>query len=154
MVQVAVSGVDLDGVKPGFLGPHGGQPPGSDDLVDLGRGQLIRQTPAIVKGQRAGCDGRAWTLPLVGAPGLSPCVGQLDADGGSFGVNQAHDTGQWLDQAILPQAQVIGADAAPRLDGGGFGDQQAHPAYSPSPVVGQVPIGGQAILGGGVHAHG
>ncbi len=32
---------------------------------------------------------------------------------------------QRLHLGIVPQAQVVGADAAPRLDGGGFQDQQA-----------------------------
>ena len=86
--------MDLDRVKAGCVSPLGSRPPGSDRSVYLPRRELDRERPAIVKGQRAGRNGRQQPAPLVRTPGLAPGVGQLYGDGGSLSLDQADDASQ------------------------------------------------------------
>ncbi len=110
--------------------------------------------PILIKGQRAGRHGLFGAVALVGAPRFAPGVGKLDANGRPLGLHQARHAGQGLDLGIIPQAQVVLADPPARLDGGRLDDQQAWPAGGPGGVVSQVPVGHQAVVSGGIHAHG
>jgi len=79
-------------------------------------------------------------------------VGQLDPRHRALGADKAGDTLQRLNLGIVPQAQVLGGDAAIGSDGGGFAENQPGTANGTAAQVHQVPVIGQAI-DGGVLAH-
>lgn len=56
-------------------------------------------------------------------------MGDLNAGDRPLFAHKPGDAGQNLDVLVLPDAQVLGRDAAPRFDGGGFGHHQGGASY-------------------------
>ena len=57
------------------------------------------------------------------------------------------------DVLVLPEAEVLGADAAFGGDGGGFGEDEGRAADGAAAEVDEMPVVGEAVLAG-VFAHG
>ena len=79
-------------------------------------------------------------------------MGQLDADGRTVLVNEVDDRLQGLDLAVLPQAEIGGADAPARVDRRALGEDQAGAAQRELSEVNEMP--GRGVTGvGGMLAH-
>ena len=154
MDQIAVGCMDLDQVKTGGQGPLGSRFPSGDDLVNFPWLEFDRLLPALFERQGAGANWGLGAPTLVCAPCLAPCVGELDANGRTFCLNQPDHTGQRLYLPVVPQAQVPLADAPAWLNGRGLGEQQPTSTDSASQVVSHVPICRAPVALGRVHDHG
>ncbi|MNT08309.1 hypothetical protein D3C72_1430480 [compost metagenome] len=159
--------VQLDHVEAGLVGAHGGIDKTLHDLGHVRRIESARRRPAGAGRECAGAqalpgffigrharrvDGRP-ALPQRLAAGLAARVRQLHADGAALRVDEIDHGLQWRDLAVVPQAEVGGADASARIDGGALGEDQARAAERELAQVHQVPRRGMAALGG-VLAHG
>jgi hypothetical protein len=80
-------------------------------------------------------------------------VSQLDAGSGTLAVQEIDNAGEWRDVVVLPQAEVGVANATFGGHGGCLEDDQTEAAKRKSAQMHQVPIVGEAILGG-ILAHG
>ena len=92
------------------------------------------------EGQRAGCDG-------IRRRCLATGMGQLNGRRCAMFSHDAHHGSKGIDLTVMPDAQVLGRDAAARLHRRGLDDDQAGAANGAAAVVHQVPVGGLAILG-------
>ena len=66
-------------------------------------------------------------------------MSQLNADGATIGMDEINHLLQRLDLAVLPEAQICRADAASRIDGRAFGQDQTSAAEGELPKVDHVP---------------
>ena len=79
---------------------------------------------------------------------------QLDGRHAAVFLEEVNDGLEGLCLGVVPQAEVVGADPAARLDAGGLDDDQPGAAHGPAAQVDQMPVGGYAVLGeNGIHAH-
>src|SRR5450631_3587563 len=71
--------------------------------------------------------GREETLVVPGTAhaGLASGVGELDSSVRAVGVEEIDDAGERGDVLVLPEAEVVGGDAALGENRGGFGEDQA-----------------------------
>ena len=83
--------------------------------------------------------------PRPMSAGLAPGMGQLNAGHRALGRNETCDALQRFDLCVIPQAQVLGGDAAIGSHGGGFSENQPGAADSTAAEVYQVPVISQAI---------
>lgn len=67
-------------------------------------------------------------------------------------MQKGGDAGEFGDVLVLPQAEIVGADAAFGTDSGGFGHDQAGSADGAAAEMDEVPFVGEAV-GGTVLAH-
>ena len=114
---------------------------GLDDGLNLFLAQRLGRIVIRSKGNRAGSHSLPsalgdWDLPAtfpwpVGT-GFAPGMGQLDSGNGSLGCDEFRDGGEHGDVLVPPDAEVFGADAANRLDGGGFGEDQGRASDRPA----------------------
>lgn len=163
MQQVAVGGMQLDQLEAEALGTHRTGGEGGDDLGDAGLVQFLRCRIGGVERQRRRRHGGpatrivgrqlATAVPRAVHRGLATGMAELDAQRHR---RPAADAGQYLCQrglgAVIPKAQVGPADAATRLDRGGFQDQQAGAGLRQVAQVHGMPVAGAAVFGG-VLAH-
>lgn len=159
--------VDLDGVDARFDSTASGISEALHQPLDLGHRHLLRRRVPLVPGDRTRGPqvvgpttnlGRGDFMPRRGdvpgaeGAGLAAGVGQLDADLLALRVNEIDDALERGDLAVLPQAAVLGRDAAVGGDGGGLDDGQGGAAQGEGPQVHQVPVRQVAVVGR-VHAH-
>ena len=162
--QVAVRSMHFGDLEAGGPRPLGAFNEGTHHLGDAGLVQLGGHRMLGIEGQRRRADrhpaalvqrhAAALAAPGLPGAGLAPGMGQLDAGQRALGRNERGDTPQRLDVRIAPDAQVMGTDAPLGQHRRGFEDHQAGAADGPAAQMHQVPVGGQAILGGRVLAHG
>ncbi|RME09434.1 MAG: hypothetical protein D6802_12030 [Ardenticatenia bacterium] len=81
-------------------------------------------------------------------------MGELNAHRRTVGVAKVHNARQRRNLGVVPQAQIVFADAPARLNRCGFGDDQPTAANRPRAQVHQVPLGGAPVGSRRVHAHG
>jgi len=155
--------MQLDQLEAQALGAHRTGGEGGDDLGDAGLVQFLRCRIAGMERQRRRRHGGpathiigrqlATTVPRALHRGLAAGVAELDAQRHR---RPAADAGQHLCQrgfgTVVPQAQIGPADAAARLDRGGFQDQQAGTGLRQVAQVHGVPVAGATVFGG-VLAH-
>ncbi len=78
---------------------------------------------------------------------------ELDRHRAALFTGKTHDARQRFDLPVVPQAEIVGADAPFGRDGGSLADDQAGAADGARAVVHEMPVVGQAV-GRGVLAHG
>ena len=159
--QVAVRGVDLDGVEADRDSSAGGVGERLHDLADLLDGEGGRCVVPL-EGDVGGRDGRPPAVVDRDRPGprgpgavgrrLAAGVGELDPDRGALAVHELDDPAPRLGLLVVPDPRVLRRDPALRHDGGGLGQHQPEPAGRPRAEVHQVPVVGHAV-GRGVLAH-
>jgi hypothetical protein len=70
---------------------------------------------------------------------------ELDAGHAAFGMDETSDPRQHLDVGVLPDPEIVRADPAVGLHGGGLGKRQAGAADGEATEVDQVPVVGESI---------
>ena len=160
--QVAVRGVNLDGVEAGHLGAAGGLREVGGDAGNVVGCHGARGGERVAVRLVAGADdGPAATFLRNGAAsapggvgaGLASGVRELRADQAAVRVNEVRDAAQRDDVLVVPQAQVLGADAALGGHRDGLGEDQAHAGQRVLPQVHEVEVVRHATTRR-VHAHG
>src|ERR1035438_10472394 len=123
-----MGGVNLDDIETGLIGADGGGAKGQHDRSDACVIELVRLW--VVRGKRDGAGRqdvgpassfrRDNAFPAPGAEGarLPPGVGELDSGARALGTQESRDAGQGRDVLVLPQAEVLRADAALGRNGG------------------------------------
>ena len=71
---------------------------------------------------------------------------QLNTGDGSLPVNEGGDSAQHVDLRVLPETQILRADASARFHGCGFGEDKAGAANGAAAQVHEMPIAGEAVL--------
>lgn len=168
--EVAVGAVDLNHVESGLDGPLGRLAKGRHHGGDVVLGHLPGLGEPVAELARGGCPdvvgppaklrrGRGAAAPLPGrdprrhGARLAARVGELDAHFLPLGVGKGDDAAQGRDLAVLPQARVLGGDAAVGHDGRGLDNGQGAAAQHKLRQVGKVPVRVVPVLGR-VLAHG
>ncbi|EAU32853.1 conserved hypothetical protein [Aspergillus terreus NIH2624] len=158
--QVSVGVVDLDEVRPGGEGALNGGHPGSLELGNVLLGHGLGGGERVGKGDAAGPldvvrpaadlfggDGAGAGHPGGDGAGLAAGVGDLDADLLALAVDEVDDAAHGGDLGVLPEADVLGGDAALGQHGGGLDHHQAGAALGDAAQMGDVVVGHVAILG-------
>lgn len=160
--------VNLNRVKASRHGALGSVGKGLDQALDLGHGQLLGRGVVVGKGDRAHADdvvgpavGVLVGNGLVGGaaePGcegarLAAGVANLDANLGILAVRKVDDAPERRNLRVLPEAAVLGADAAARLNGRRLDKDEARAVQRQLAQVHQVVVGQVAVVGA-VLAHG
>ncbi len=151
MDQVAVGAVDLDGLEAGVERAAGGVGELPYDVGDLIDGQFFGRGVLGGEGQGAGADRRPAVLLVggEGAPaldpgplggGLAPGVAELDHRDGALRLQEGGDPPEGLGLGVVPEPEVVRADAPLGADGGGLRDDQPGAARGPRRQVGEVPV--------------
>jgi hypothetical protein len=91
---------------------------------------------------------RALAFPGPGQACLAAGMAELDGGGGALGLDEGGDARQAGDELVLPQPEVADGAATAALDLGGFDHHQPAAAGSIAANVHQVPVGGEAPVGG------
>ena len=131
MQQIAVGGMQLNGIQPQRVGAHGGVGKGVFDVCNVLQRGAGRQWVGGQKTLCAGAEGRpgirvrgrhgATAFPRAQAAGFATGVRQLNAHRhGAVAADVRQHRAQGLYLRIIPQPQVIPADAATCFYGGGF----------------------------------
>src|SRR5438445_1234379 len=158
MQQISVCGVQLDQLCARSLGTtrRGGK--SLNDGPDLCRGKSLRNLVAVGKSQ---CTGRedwrpaslCWSDWLAAFPGLvSACLstgmGQLDSRNGALFGNKREDAPQGFNVRVLPDAQVLGADAALGGNRRSLGNHGGGTPHGPAAQMDKVPVIGKSVCAG------
>ncbi len=116
----------------------------------------FRDRTSHVKGQSAGRQDRPpsplWqiqrrvSLPRTGCRRLAACVRQLNTGDGALPANEGGDSAQHVDLLVLPQTQILRADAPARFHRCGLGEHNAGAADGAAAQVHEMPIAGEAVL--------
>jgi len=164
--EVAVGRVHLRDLEAGLAGAPGALPERINHVLDAilrefpGRPRVVlervrvgarrdRVPAAVVLGEWA-----ALVLPGSRGPGFPAGVCELDAGGRALLAHELGDRLEGVAVVVAPDAEVLGRDAAPFLDGGRLRDDDAGAADRPRPQVDAVPVGREAVAGlAGVLAH-
>ena len=162
MEEVAVGGVDFDEIEAGGMGAARGLGESTDDGVDPGRIEGLRQRVFIRKSDGAGSDwlptafvGMEQTLARErGRHGsFAAGMGELNASAHSLRVDELSDAGQVGNVFVGVDAEIRGRDAALRDDGRCLKENEAGSALGAAAEVDHMPVVGEAVLRG-VLAHG
>ena len=160
--QVAVRGVDLHSVEPRDLRAAGGGGKGAHHAAQFVGAHHRRGGEEVVKAVLVRPDDlpaaqlgghRAFAAPGGVGARFAPGVRELHPNVSAVLVHEISDVTQRHDLAVVPQAQVLGADAALGRDGGGLGQNQSRPAERVLAEVHEVKFVGNAV-GCRVGAHG
>lgn len=166
--EVSVSTVDLNDIKASLNRTLGSLSKLLDKPLDLMGGQFLGMSVVLVEGNRTGANHVLWpsASALIGhglvrsatnprresarlAAGVANLNGSLDA----LAVDEVGDSAQRSDLGVLPQARVLGGDAAAGLNGGGFDKDEARAVERQLAEMHQVVVGQVAVVGA-VLAHG
>ena len=157
-----MGGVELEQVEARGQGVARGRGKLLADAVHIAAGQFLRGLGAPVPGQRRGGDERPG-LPVGewrAAAGqqlrraFAPGVAELDGDlGSAAAVDEVDDAPPGLGVGGAPQPRAARADARLGRDIGHLAHDQPGTAHGSAADVDQVPVVGQAVLGG-VLTHG
>ena len=132
-----MGGVNLDDVEAGADRRGRGGAEGLSDGGDTGAVELVGLR--VIGGERDGAGGEdvgpaaasgaidAFAAPRAPGAGFASGVGELDSGTRALGVEEGGDTGERRDVLVLPEAEILRADAAFGSDGGGFGEDEAAP---------------------------
>lgn len=161
-----MSAVNLDSVNAGLHGALGRVGKALDEALDLRHGHLLGRRVALIPGDGArrpqvvwpaaevlGGDVAGTGVPQAERAGFPAGMGELDADLLALRVHEINNALQGRDLAVLPQARVLGRDAAIGGYGGGLDDGEGDTAEGEGANVDEVPICEVAVIGR-VHAHG
>jgi hypothetical protein len=163
--KVAVGGVEFEEFVAGGEGAGGGVGELLLEGEDFGGGEFVGGLVVFVEGDCGGGDDLPAALGFgeglvgggvvegAGGGGFSAGVGELEAGGGAVLFEEAGDAGEGFDLGVLPEAGIIGRDAAFGGNGGRLGHHQAVPPHGARSEVDKMPVGGVAVVRG-VHAHG
>src|SRR5438270_13440555 len=163
MQQISVRGVQLDQLCARSLGTTRGCGKSLNDGPDLCHGKGLGNLVAVGKSQ---CTGREDWGPaslgrsdwLAAIPGLvSACLsagmGQLDTRNGALFGNKREDEPQGFNVRVLPDAQVLGADAALGGNRCSLRNHGSGTPHGPAAQVDKVPVSGKSVCAG-ILAHG
>jgi len=128
--EIAMGGVDLDKVEACLEGTVRSLTKGLDCGVDAGLIKRLRNgigggkrhgagrngLPATLGGQEQALASADWGWERHAHAAFSSRMGQLNADAGALGVNEACYSRKGWDVLVLPDAEVAGRDAALRDD--------------------------------------
>ena len=155
--QVAVGGVDFDGVDTEPLRPLGGADEGAEHAVEAGlierlRGRLIglKRDGRGRHGRPAAFTGRHQAAALPGhvVGGLAASMGELDGDRHrGMAAHGGQHPAEGIFRGVRPQAEIGRRNTAFRFDRSGLDDQQAGAGMAQVAVVHQVPVGRFAVVG-------
>jgi hypothetical protein len=163
-----VGAVDLDRVHACLHGALGRVDEALHEPLDLGYRHLLGRRVPLVPGDGARRPQVVGPTTDVGVgdlvlgrrdvpgperAGLAAGVGELNANLLALRVNKVGDALQRRDLAVLPQARVLGRDAAVGGDARGLDDGKGGAAEGEGAEMDQMPVGQMAIIGR-VHAHG
>src|SRR5580698_8654075 len=155
--------MDLDDVEAGAIGAGSGGTEGLGDGGDSGAVELVGLR--VIGGEGDGGGGEdirpaalVGSLDAVAGPGairagFAAGVGELDSGARALGMKEGGDAGQGRDVLVLPEAEILGADAAFGGDGGGFGEDEGCAADGAAAEVDEMPVVREAVVAG-VFAHG
>jgi len=87
-------------------------------------------------------------MPGRSRGGLAAGVRKLHPRGRALFNDGAADAAQGRDVLVFPDAEVRGADAPVRLNGGSLGEHQPRAAYRTAAKVDKVPVAGEAVVAG------
>src|SRR5688500_7137795 len=98
--------------------------------------------------RRAACFGRRGpdALPRPARAGLAARVRELHACAPALRVHEIHNALEEWDVPVIPDAKILGTDAAGWLDGGRLRHHQAGATGREAAEVHEVPVVGEAIL--------
>lgn len=163
-----MSTVELNDIKASLDRALGGLSKLLDKPLDLLDGQFLGMSVVLVEGNRAGANDVVWPSAnaLVGhslvrsaanprseGACLAAGVGDLNSSLNTLAVNEVGDPAQRCNLGVLPQARVLGGDAAAGLNGGGFDEDEAGAVQRQLAEMHQVIVGQVAVVGA-VLAHG
>lgn len=158
-----MGGVNLDDVETGAIGADGGGAKGLDDGSDAGVVQLMRLRIVGREGDGRGSENvgpaavvgglHAFAAPRAIGARLAAGVGKLNAGVRALGAQESRNAGERRDVLVLPEAQILEADAAFGSDGRGLSEDQASATDGAAAEVDKMPVIGKAVLAG-VLAHG
>ena len=154
--QIAVRGVHFEHSEPGGHRPDRGGAERGEDRGDAVDGQRLRLGIAGRERDRARRHhvgpaagvGRhqAGAVPRALRARLAAGVRQLHARHGALRLDEAGDALQHRDVRVVPDAEVLGADAPLGHHRRGFGENQPGTADGELAEVHQVPVAGEAVL--------
>ena len=150
MMQIPMGGMDFHHFETCGQGALGGGHKVGNHLSDLpfiqlpwrgvlrveGDGRRTYRHPAAVFGLDAAMLADPWPM----GAGLAPGMGQLNACHRPLGADKAGDALQRFNLGIVPQAQVLGGDAAISGHGGGFGKNKPGTANGTAAQMDQMPV--------------
>ncbi len=127
-----------------------------DDLIDLCLVQLGRRGVLGIESDLGRAHGHPPTFcrrdaatfakPWAPSAGLAPGVRDLNGRYRALRRDEAGDSLQGLDLAIMPKAKILRGDTAVFGHGNGFGKDQPGTADGAATQVHQMPVVGQAVL--------
>src|SRR5579864_807894 len=162
MAEISMGGVNFNDAEPGFAGPACGRGKPSDDLLNALVSERLRR--GIVVGERYRARGhnflpasRAFrdasvSLPRSTGTRLASRMRQLHSSNTALPTNEAYDSRQEFNMVVLPDAQVLRADAALGEDRCRFRKDESSSPNGPAAKMHQVPVIGVSITAG-VLAH-
>jgi hypothetical protein len=77
---------------------------------------------------------------------FAPGVGDLHAGHGALGLYEFDDAREKFNMRVLPDSEILGADASFGRNRGRLGEYQARASHGPAPEVNQVPVVGETVL--------
>src|SRR6185437_5919628 len=153
--EVAVRTVNLEHAEAGVQGTARAVRERPHDILNSGDIERVRSL--ITGGERDGtrCDDRTpaafkgvdrlVALPWRRGARLAPCVRKLDARHRTLLRDERRDARKEIDVRVLPDAEIVGGDAAVRRDGRGLGEHEPGAANGTGAEVDEVPVVGKAI---------
>jgi hypothetical protein len=93
------------------------------------------------------------TFPRAAGAAFTSSVSELHAGDAALLMNKTSDAGQFIDVFVLPDAEILRADAAFRQNGRSLRQNESSTAHSTTAEVNEMPIIGEAVFAG-VFAHG
>ena len=162
MRQISVSAVELQDFESGGEGAASGLSEGIYDFTNAVVIQSSRDGIRLAEGYGAGRDGfptaglnrngRSVLLPWNIAACFSAGVGNLNAGHGAAFLDEGRYAREHCDVLVFPDSVIAGADAAARLDGGGFHHNESRAAYGTAAKVDQMPVRCESV-DAGILAH-
>src|SRR5882762_1652035 len=163
MDQISMSSVNLNDAEAGFTGTACGGGKSRDDAVNSVDGERSGHRIAIGERQCARGDdiipaaitfgNGSVACPRRVSAGLATGMRQLHPSDAALIVNKPHDSSQWLNVIIPPDAQILRTNPALGNNGSRFGKDQGSSAHRAAAEVHEMPVARVSVRAG-VLTHG